>query len=210
MSITVRSPLTVRSLRSDEYAVSGSPVDCVNLALGGLIEEPIDIVISGINNGANLCDDVFYSGTVAAVMEGRSLKTTNIAVSIPELCPKHYETAVHVVSELLGRIDTLPNKNEIAFLNVNVPDVPVSELLGIKATTLGKRLVSKPHKTEISPKGVMQCWIGKVGDYDISAQVGTEDYQCLHDGFASVTPIKAEWVHEKFRSECEAWLSEAE
>jgi len=211
MSITVRSPLTVRKISETEYAVNGSPVDCVVLALGGLIAEPIDIVVSGINNGANLSDDVFYSGTVAAALEARRLTNPSIAVSVVELQPKHYDTAVHVVEQLLTKIADLPEKEQLAFLNVNVPDVAAEELAGIKATHLGKRLPSEKHKTEVTAKGVTQCWIGPAGQFDRKATQQSDDsvlydFACVEAGYASVTPVKAEWRHADYVDACSQWL----
>lgn len=210
MSITVRQPITVREIGENEYAISGTPVDAIVLATGGLVTEKIDIVISGINNGANLCDDVFYSGTVAAAMEARRFVNPAIALSIPVLRPQYYETAVYVVGQLLDRIDKIPNKQELAFLNVNVPDVAIDELNGMKASCLGMRLPSVKHKTEITKKGVMQCWIGPAGDFDISFNSEFPfDHECIKQGYASVTPIKAEWVNTPYINDCAKWLADS-
>lgn len=208
MSITLRAPVTVREITENEYAVSGTPVDCVGIALGGLLETPIDIVISGINNGANFSDDVFYSGTVAAAMEARRLQLPSIAVSIPNTQPKHYETAASVVNELIQRLPSLPNSRELAFLNVNVPDLSLDELKGLKATTLGRRNSPMPHREEISDKGVKHCWLGGVGDF-VAEQDSADmmcDHQCVEQGFASITPIKAEWLNKPFVAASQEWL----
>ena len=209
MSITLRKPVAVRSVGVNEYAVSGTPVDCVGIALGGLIKSPIDIVVSGINNGANLSDDVFYSGTAAAAMEARRLKYPCIALSIPEVQPKHYETAASVVIELIAKIDDLPNFDELAFLNVNVPDLDKQKLKGLKATALGRRKKPEPHREVISEKGARQCWLGGVGDF-VDPEENVDilyDHQCIKQGYASITPIKAEWVHKAFLEGCDQWLN---
>jgi 5'-nucleotidase len=211
MSITLRKPVTVRKIAEQEYAATGTPVDCVGLALGGLIEEPIDLVVSGINNGANLSDDVFYSGTAAAAMEARRLRYPSIAMSIPEVLPEHYETAAYVVNYLINKLDVLPNKEELAFLNVNVPDVAIDDLKGIKAASLGRRDSPKPHEEEVSLKGARHCWLGAVGNFMEGSYVdGSSDYLCDHElinlGYASVTPIRAEWLHQKYLQSCEQWL----
>ena len=208
MSITLRAPVTVREIAEHEYAVSGTPVDCVGLALGGLLEASIDIVISGINNGANFSDDVFYSGTVAAAMEARRLQLPSIAVSIPAAQPKHYATAANVVNELIQRLPNLPNSEELAFLNVNVPDLSLHQLKGMKATTLGQRHSPVPHREVISDKGVRHCWLGGVGDF-VDSQGSAKmicDHQCVAQGFASITPIKAEWLNKSFVTACQNWL----
>ncbi len=208
MSITLRVPVTVRKIAEHEYAVSGTPVDCVGIALGGLLETPIDIVISGINNGANFSDDVFYSGTVAAAMEARRLQFPSIAVSIPNAQPKYYETAASVVNKLIECLPSLPNSEELAFLNVNVPDLSLDQLKGLKATTLGRRHSPIPHREEVSDKGIRHCWMGGVGDF-VAEQNSTDmlsDHQCVEQGFASITPIKSEWLNKPFIATCQNWL----
>ena len=212
MSITLRQPVTIRSVANNEYAVSGTPVDCVAVALGGLIKGTIDLVVSGINNGANLSDDVFYSGTAAAAMEARRLKYPSIAVSIPQVKPKHFATAASVVNSLIDKIETLPNKEELAFLNVNVPDVTLDELKGLKSTALGLRNKPEPHREEMSEKGVRHCWLGGVGSFVEPESQGQMnliyDHQCIEEGYASITPIKSEWLHQPFLNQCQQWLDD--
>ena len=212
MSITLRQPVTVRSVANNEYAVSGTPVDCVAVALGGLIQDSIDLVVSGINNGANLSDDVFYSGTAAAAMEARRLKYPSIAVSIPQLKPKYYVTATSVVNSLIDKIETLPSKDELAFLNVNVPDIALDELKGLKSTALGQRNKPEPHREEVSEKGVRHYWLGGVGSF-VEPKSGSQaglmyDHECIKEAYASITPIKSEWLHQPFLSQCQQWLDD--
>ena len=208
MSITLRQPVTVRSVGVNEYAVSGTPVDCVGVALGGLVKEKIDLVVSGINNGANLADDVFYSGTAAAAMEARRLKYPSIAVSIPSVQPKHYDTAASVAIKLIQKLDDLPYREELGFINVNVPDLPEENLKGLKATALGSRLSPESHREVVSEKGARHCWLGKVGAFVEPSENShvLYDHQCIEQGFASVTPIKAQWLHEPFLKSCSEWL----
>ena len=208
MSITLRAPVTVREISVNEFAVSGTPVDCVGIALGGLLKTPIDLVISGINNGANFSDDVFYSGTAAAAMEARRLRLPSIAVSIPSTQPKHYATATNVVNVLISRLSSLPNFEELAFLNVNVPDISLDQLQGLTATALGKRHRPEPHREEISDKGVRHCWLGGVGDFVVTEDSAgmITDHQCVEQGFASITPIKAEWLNKPYIAKCQDGL----
>ncbi len=208
MSITLRQPVTVRSVGVNEYAVSGTPVDCVGLALGGLIKEDIDLVVSGINNGANLSDDVFYSGTAAAAMEARRLRYPSLAISIPSVQPNHYDTAASVAIKLIERLHDVPYREELGFINVNVPDVSLEDLQGLKATALGARLSPERHREIVSEKGARHCWLGKVGAF-VEPPEGSDvlyDHQCVEQGFASVTPIKAQWLHEPFLKSCSEWL----
>jgi len=122
------------------------------------------------------------------------------------LKPAHYETAVHVVGELLSKIDSLPNKQEITLLNVNVPDLPVDELKGMKVTSLGKRLRSELPRIETGSKGEIKCWVGAVGVFDDDSSSGDSDYHIVQSGYASVTPVKAEWLHKVFVEDCADWL----
>jgi len=209
MSISVRSPLTVRKLGHNQYAVSGTPVDCIALALGGLISQPIDLVVSGINNGANLCDDVLYSGTVAAAMEARRLANPSIAISIPAAQPNYYSTASELAVELIDKIEDFPDKHEIALLNVNVPDVNIHDLKGFKATVIGRRHKPISHRETVSEKGVRQCWLGGVGSFveEEFDEASLYDHQCIALGYASVSPVKAEWIHKPYVDSCQLWLN---
>jgi len=208
MSITVRSPITVREIGVDQYAVSGTPVDCVALALGGLIKSPIDMVVSGVNNGANLCDDVLYSGTVAAAMEGRRLTLPSLAMSIPATKPQHYSTAAAIAVDLIENITSFPAESDISVLNVNVPDVPLSNLKGIRSTILGRRAAPVPHEEKMTEKGVKQCWIGAVGEFERIDNNGVLfDFQSVEQGYVSLTPLKAELFNRGYQHVCERWLA---
>ena len=121
--------------------------------MGGLLSTPVDMVISGINNGSNLGDDVLYSGTVAAAVEARRLSLPNIALSITEQQPKNYETAIKVLFDLLEKITDFPQAEEVAFLNVNVPDVSIDQLKGLKVTGLASRTAPVPPREEVTAKG---------------------------------------------------------
>ena len=142
-SLTLNAPLTVKTASNGFLYVDGTPTDCVHVAITGLMNEEPDMVISGINHGGNLGDDVLYSGTVGAAMEGRRLTYPGIAVSLTGSEPKHYWTAGQVISAIVGelKINTLPPRT---ILNINVPDRPLEDLNGFKITRLGYRGPSHP------------------------------------------------------------------
>lgn len=206
--ITLREPVTVRRLEDSAYAISGTPTDCVCVAMGGLIKEPIDLVVSGINNGTNMGDDVLYSGTVAAALEARRLGLPNIALSVTERRPRHYQTAVSVLFDLLDKIETFPRSDEIAMLNVNVPDVPYDELKGLKTAALGARTAPVPHRTEITEKGVHNVWLGAAGHFDPEQHNDDllYDFQAVELGYAAVTPIRGELLNKPYLEETASWL----
>ena len=141
-SLTLNDPLRVSKVAKNRYKVNGTPSDCVHLALTGFLEEEPDLVVSGINHGANLGDDVIYSGTVAAAMEGRFLGLPTIAVSL--VGHKHFDTAARVATELVQRLEKDPLPKEFIF-NVNVPDVPYEEMAGILKTSVGALKASYHH-----------------------------------------------------------------
>ena len=147
-SLTLDRPLRLTERGENFYSSNGTPTDCVHLALTGLYKKsPPDLVISGINAGANMGDDVIYSGTVAAAMEGRNLGLPAIAVSMTSFNPEHYASGVQAVLSLLKDLPNLTfvqDDNVATILNVNVPDIPWSEIKGFKATRLGKRHAAEP------------------------------------------------------------------
>lgn len=185
-SLTLDYPLRARLGENGYTSVEGTPTDCVHLAITGLLEEEPDMVISGINAGANLGDDVIYSGTVAAAMEGRFLGLPAIAVSMASFEPKHFPTAAQVVLDLLERLKQQPIP-AATILNVNVPDLPYNELQGLEVTRLGHRHKSEPVICERDPRGRPIYWVGPAGS-EQDAGPGT-DFHAVRNGFVSVTPI---------------------
>lgn len=151
-SLTLTQPLRVKQLDNGYYSVDGTPTDCVHLALTGFLEPIADIVVSGINEGANLGDDVLYSGTVAAAMEGRYLGLPAIAVSMVGDNIQHYETAAIIAKELVMKlsVNKLPSQT---ILNVNVPDLPLNQIKGLQVTRLGTRHSAEPIIKEYDPRG---------------------------------------------------------
>lgn len=186
-SLTLETPLRVERVDTNLYYVNGTPTDCVHIAITGLLEEQPDILISGINHGANLGDDVLYSGTVAAAMEGRYLGIPSIAVSL--VGGEHFATAAELVRRLVERNATDPLPTD-AILNVNVPDVPAADVKGIRVTRLGFRHKSEPAVKALDPHNRPIYWIGPAGAGQ-DAGPGT-DFHAIAEGYVSVSPVKVD------------------
>lgn len=185
-ALTLNRPLHVRQEQTDCYSIDGTPTDCVHMALTGLLDDEPDIVISGINAGPNLGDDVLYSGTVAAALEGRFLGLPAIAVSLAGEHFVHYETAAAVTMDMIDRLQNEPLPAD-TILNVNVPDVPAGELQGYRATRLGHRHRARPVIVDRDPRGHRIYWIGPSGD-QADAEPGT-DFHAVAAGEVSITPV---------------------
>ena len=189
-SLTVHSPLRVQRIADDRFSVDGTPSDCVHLALTGFLDHEPDLVVSGINHGANLGDDVIYSGTVAAAMEGRFLGLPAIAVSLAgEGRLRHFDTAARVVTEMVQKLERASLAKDVT-LNVNVPDVPYDELTGIHATRLGFRHKSEPIIRNKDPHGRTIYWVGPSGR-GADAGDGT-DFHAIEAGAVAVTPLQVD------------------
>ena len=202
-SLSLSNPIRIKTLSNGFIAVEGTPTDCVHIALTGLLKEPPDMVISGINEGANLSDDVWYSGTVAAAMEGRFLGLPAIAVSLVGSRCKQYQTAAQVTLDLVKKMIHNPLKN-VSLLNVNVPDVSYNNLRGIKTTRLGTRHCAEPTIEATDPRGKKIYWIGPAGK-EAYAGEGT-DFHAVHNGFASVTPLKEDITDDKILTDLSNWI----
>jgi 5'-nucleotidase len=204
-SLTLSRPLRATQLSNGFYSVNGTPTDCVHLALTGLLEQQPDMVISGINSGANLGDDVLYSGTVAAAMEGRFLGFPSIAVSCVSRRPEHYETAAQVAVNLVKQLQSRPLPPDTV-LNVNVPDVPHSELAGLKITHLGQRHKAERLVEQKDPRGNQVYWIGLPGAENIATE--DTDFYAVNTGYVSVTPLHADLTHYTAIQGLQQWLVE--
>lgn len=202
-SLTLDRPLRVTRYSEDVIGVDGTPTDCVHLAVTGLLEEEPDMVVSGINAGANLGDDVLYSGTVAAAMEGRFLGKPAMAVSMAASSPGHYETAARIAVCLAQNIDADGLRSDL-ILNVNVPDRPLAELAGLQCTRLGFRHKAEPVVHGRDPRGRDVYWVGAAGP-EQDAGPGT-DFHALRSGFASVTPIQVDLTRHEALGEVAGWL----
>ena len=211
MGLTLRESIKVEKTGDDIYVVDGTPADCVYLGLNNLASEPVDFVISGINNGANLSDDVFYSGTFAAAMEARHLYLPSIALSVTSNHVKHYETAAYIASELANEMPHLEYKSLLAVLNVNVPDVPTAQLRGLKATVLGERLAPvKPTQVmrENTKENVSYFDLGPAGDFDRRKRKIMADFQAIEQGFVSVTPLGSQLEDRAYIQDTQSWLDD--
>ncbi|MGI9224821.1 MAG: 5'/3'-nucleotidase SurE [Woeseiaceae bacterium] len=205
-SLTVHSPLRVHKIADNRFSVDGTPSDCVHLALTGFLDVEPDLVVSGINHGANLGDDVIYSGTVAAAMEGRFLGLPAIAVSLAnEGRPTHFETAARVVVEMVQKLERASFATDVT-LNVNVPDRPFAQLSGVRAARLGFRHKSEPVIREQDPHGRTIFWVGPSGR-GADAGEGT-DFYAIEQGAVAVTPLKVDLTRHDSLPQISEWLSE--
>ena len=202
-SLTLENPLRVITLPNGYYSVNGTPTDCVHLAVTGLMKEMPDMVVSGINEGSNLSDDVLYSGTVAAATEGRFLGLPSMAVSLAGHRCEHYETAAQVAKTMVEQLRKTPLTAD-TILNVNVPDVPFSELRGIQVTRLGTRHIAEPTVKAIDPRGRKIYWVGLPGP-EQDAGPGT-DFYAVNTGYVSVTPLHVDLTHYKVLDELSNWV----
>ena len=202
-SLTLTQPLRVKKGENSFYYVDGTPTDCVHLAITGLLEQDPDIVISGINRGANLGDDVIYSGTVAAAMEGRFLGLPAIAVSLVGQEGRHFDTAARVVLRLLEQLQHNPLPAD-TILNVNVPDIPFGDLRGFEATRLGHRHKSEPVIRSRDPHGETIYWVGPPGG-EADAGPGT-DFHAIRHHCVSVTPLHVDLTRYTALEQVAAWL----
>ena len=186
-SLTLDRALRAHTSDNGYIFVNGTPTDCVHLAITGLLKEEPDMVISGINSGANMGDDVLYSGTVAAAMEGRFLGLPAIAVSMVSFEPKHYASAARAVVQVVGHLQTHPLKQD-SILNINVPDLPWDQIKGIKATRLGNRHKAESVIIQTDPRGEPMYWVGPPGKAQDAGE-GT-DFHAAENGFISVSPLQ--------------------
>lgn len=203
-SLTLDNPIRATHMPDGFISVDGTPTDCVHLAITGLLNDEPDIVVSGINAGANLGDDVLYSGTVAAAMEGRFLGLPAIALSMVAFQPRHYDTAGRVAVMLVERLqqERLPANT---ILNVNVPDVPWDEIAGIRVTRLGHRHKSEPVIPMEDPRGRMIYWVGPAGS-EQDAGKGT-DFHAVNNNYVSITPIQVDLTRHDALDTVRDWLS---
>ncbi len=207
-SLTLLRPLRVGKAENGHFHVDGTPTDCVHLALTGLLERVPDMVVSGINSGPNLGDDVLYSGTVAAAMEGRNLGLPAMAVSLASFKPNHFESAAKAVIHLLDRLPSLGLSvvdHAATILNVNVPDLPYENIKGFQATRLGKRHKAESVIRSHDPRGAEIFWVGPVGE-EADAGEGT-DFYAIQNSYISVTPIHIDLTRYSAIDATRDWLN---
>lgn len=202
-SLTLDRPLFLKQAASGFYFVNGTPTDCVHLAVTGMLDELPDIIVSGINHGANMGDDTIYSGTVAAATEGYLLGIPSIAISLTSFEGKNFETAGRVAYQLVERYIKDPIKEPI-LLNVNVPDIPYDQIQGMEVTRLGRRHKAEPVVKMRSPRNETVYWVGAAG---AAADAGSgTDFNAVERGVVSITPLQIDLTHSAQLPEVRRWI----
>lgn len=201
-ALTLENPLRIQQLDNGFIAVSGTPTDCVHLALNELCDVTPSMVVSGINAGANMGDDVLYSGTVAAAMEGRFLGLPAMAVSL--VGKNHYQSAALYAKQLVEKLLVLPLPQD-QVLNVNVPDLPFEDIKGIKVTRLGKRHQAELIEKSLDPRGREIFWVGPPGKI-ADAGEGT-DFHAIEQGYVSITPLKIDLTATEQLDDLAQWVA---
>ena len=206
-SLTLNKPLSVTQSSDGVYVVSGTPSDCVHLALTGLLSEKPDLIVSGINCGANMGDDTMYSGTVAAAVEGYIFGIDSFAFSQIDKGWGELEAAAETAGTIVERF--LHNRKrvegeEAVLLNVNIPNMPVEALQGVRATRLGRRHQAERMIDQINPRGMPIYWLGAAGK-PRDASEGTDFWATSH-GFVSVTPLQIDLTNHQQITEAARWV----
>ena len=202
-SLTLDRPLVVRRAPNGYFSVNGTPTDCVHIAVTGLLDFTPDVIVSGVNLGANMGDDTIYSGTVAAAVEGYLLGIPSLAISLTSKEGRHFESAIGVALEMVERLARAPFGEPVLF-NVNVPDVAPERLGGIEVTRLGKRHKAEPVIKLTTPRGESAYWIGPAGAA-ADAGPGT-DFHAVDNRRVSVTPLLMDLTHSSQLPRARAWL----
>jgi 5'-nucleotidase len=201
-SLTIHRPLRIREVQADWFSVDGTPTDCVLIAAHGLLDVPIDLVVSGVNRGPNMGDDVFYSGTVAAAIEGAMQGVPGVAVSLAASGRADFLYACQFTRRLVGMVleRGLPPK---CVLNVNVPQLRDDEIKGVRVTRLGKRTYQDSLIERTDPRGRAYYWIG--GDAPIWEPEEGTDFTAVDQGFVSVTPLHLDLTDNSLLATLEDW-----
>lgn len=203
-SLTLDRPLSLRRAANGFHFVNGTPTDCVHLAVTGMLDHLPDMVVSGINHGANMGDDTIYSGTVAAATEGYLLGVPSIAISLVSKHASDFSAAARVARDLAERFQSQPFRAPV-LLNVNVPDRSYEELRGVQVTRLGKRHKAEPVIRGVTPRNETVYWVGPAGQA-ADAGEGT-DFKAVADGFVSVTPLQIDLTHNAMIPGVTEWLA---
>jgi len=203
-SLTLDRPLTVRRAPNGFFSVNGTPTDCVHIAVTGLLDFTPDVVVSGINLGANMGDDTIYSGTVAAAVEGYLLGIPSVALSLTSKVGEHFQSAIGIALQMVERLRRAPF-GEPVLLNVNIPDVEPGELAGIEVTRLGRRHKAEPVVRMQTPRGETAYWIGPAGGA-ADAGPGT-DFHAVENRRVSVTPLRMDLTHGGQLPRAKEWLA---
>jgi 5'-nucleotidase len=203
-SLTLDRPLTVRRAPNGYMYVNGTPTDCVHVAVTGLLEQLPDMIVSGINYGANMGDDTIYSGTVAAATEGFLLGIPSVAISLVAEGGGHFETAARVACDLVKRFSARP-LNQPLLLNINVPDATYAALRGTAVTRLGKRHKAEPVVKSTTPRGEVVYWVGAAGGAQDAGE-GT-DFHAAANGMVSITPLQVDLTRYSQMETVNEWLA---
>ena len=200
-SITLHKPIRVRHLHDSTYIMNGTPADCVRFGVITILKERVDVVVSGVNRGANMGSDIFYSGTVGAAREGCMLGFSSVAVSLARVKKGHFDVAAQFTRRLVEGLLSKPLPQSVC-LNVNVPDLPASRLRGVEATHLGKRIYGRVMTSRVDPRGETYHWLA--GAVPRGLAVPGSDIAAVRHGKISVTPLRldmtdkdalADWAH---------------
>ena len=202
-ALTLINPLRVQQMENGFLSVNGTPTDCVHLAISQLLDFTPDLVVAGINHGANLGDDVLYSGTVAAATEGRHLGLPAIAVSLAGREEEHFATAAYVTVQVIKKLKSHPLPAD-QILNINVPSVSIEQLKGIQVTRLGRRHKAETMTSATDPWGRKIYWYGSLGP-ELDAGEGT-DFHAVANGYASITPLQIDMSAYKSMDRLQQWL----
>jgi 5'-nucleotidase len=200
-ALTLHKPLRVERLEERVYSISGTPTDCINLGIRIMKGKP-HLVVAGINKGENLGDDVTYSGTVSAAMEGTLLGMPSFSVSIAGEGDYHFDTAAQFAERLAAQVlkQGLPKDT---LLNVNVPNLPKEKIKGVKLTCLGKRAYEDVIVEKVDPRGKKYYWIA--GNRIIFEGRSNTDFQALQAGKISVTPLKLDLTDYETLDQIKSW-----
>lgn len=203
-SLTVHRPLRATRTPEGHHVIDGTPTDCVLIGINQLLENPPDFVLSGVNHGPNMGEDVLYSGTVAAAMEGTILGIPAIAVSYSSRAADRIPGYSRLLTDLIGSLIQREDFPEETFFNVNLPDIPVDEVKGIRVTTLGRRVYSDSLTRREDPSGREYFWIGG----GVSSWTGREDsdFRAVQAGYVSVTPLHLDLTNYRLISEVRSWM----
>lgn len=203
-SLTLDRPLSLRQTANGFFYVNGTPTDCVHLAVTGMLADLPDMVVSGVNHGANMGDDTIYSGTVAAATEGFLLGVPSMAVSLASKQASDFSAAARVARDLAAGFLQRPLGRPV-LLNVNVPDRPYAEIRGMRATRLGKRHKAEPVVKGLTPRNETVYWVGAAGAAQDAGE-GT-DFHAVAEGYVSVTPLQMDLTHTELIPSIAEWLA---
>lgn len=201
-SLTLHRPLRIHPVGEDVYSVDGTPTDCVLVAFHGQLGEPPDLVVSGINHGPNMGEDVFYSGTVAAAIEAVLQGVPGIAASLVTRQPSDFVDSADVVGRIVRQVLERGLTRRM-LLNINVPFLPPNKLRGVKVTRLGTRVYEDTLVRKVDPRGQDYFWIG--GEDPVWQPEDGTDFHTVHAGHVSVTPLQLELTDHQARSDMQSW-----